>query len=76
MMIPIQWARRHSGTAGQQRIAQIEREVCARSKAGTEANIAELRAKRAQVTLNSILDDVIAASLGAVKAGGRQNGED
>lgn len=76
MMVPIQWSRRQSETAGQARVALIERELCARSKAGTEANIAELRAKRAQVTLNSILDDVIAASLGAVKAGGRHNGDE
>ncbi|WP_282028119.1 hypothetical protein ACIPCF_07880 [Paracoccus marcusii] len=75
-MIPIQWARRHSGTQGQARVAQIERDLCARSKAGTEATIAELRAKRAQVVLNTILDDVITASLGAVKAGGRDNGDE
>ncbi len=67
------WSRR-SQTPGQARVAQIEADLCARTKFGTEANIAELRAKRAQLNLNSILDDVIAASLRAADNGGRDDG--
>lgn len=73
-MIPLPWARRSTPTAGQARVAQIERDLGTRSKCGTEANIAELRAKRAQIALNSILDDVIAASISAAK-GGHDDGE-
>lgn len=73
-MIPLPWTRRSTPAAGQARLAQLEREVCGRSKCGTEANIAELRAKRAQIALNSILDDVIAASISAAK-GGHDDGE-
>lgn len=69
------WGRRSTPSAGQARLAQIERDLCARSKCESEANIAELRAKRAQLTLNTILDDVIAASLRAAdNNGGRTDG--
>lgn len=68
------WGRRSTPTAGQARVTQIEADLCARSKCETEANIAELRARRAQLNLNSILDDVIAASLRAADNGGRTDG--
>lgn len=73
-MIPLPWSRRAASTAAQARVAQIERDACAKSKGAAEANIAELRAKRAQLNLNAILDDVIAASLTAAKEGGQDDG--
>lgn len=73
-MIPLPWARRSTPSAGQARVAQIERDLGARTKYGTEANIAELRAKRAQMNLNAILDGVIAASVGAAHDGGHDDG--
>lgn len=73
-MIPLPWPRKSVPSAGKARVARIERELCADTKCAAEANIAELRARRSQLTLNAILDDVIAASLTAAQNGGRENG--
>lgn len=60
--------------ASRQRTEAVAEQVSLPSKATIEANIAEIRAKRGQIVLNSILEDVISAGVSPLpqpEGGGR-----
>lgn len=73
-MTMFSWLRGRRRIAANERAASIAEAVQAPNRATIAANVAEIRAKRGQVILNSILEDVISTGVSPSSCGGRHDG--